>query len=202
MKLKTKKIAPHKFLYFALKVAFIFLILSFFYFSFYLSPKIKRQKEISDIKRYILTSYYILVQNKISYVFLTRLDEKSPDFNLEKSEIIESLKSTQKRGLEYLGNPIPKESFDKNLSATLSTLSLETEKIYEEQKNLLDKVFSTKSYQEGLNLLKSKEAVNLLTRQTNLLLEYQFWLERLAQEEKNLSNLNLNLNQLFNSLKS
>jgi len=38
---------------------------------------------------------------------------------------------------------------------------------------------ATEKYKDAISILKSKEGVNLLTRQTNLILKYQFWLEKI-----------------------
>ncbi len=126
------------------------------YYFFFLKPSIKAQKELAQ-------NHANLVQNRLAYVELTRLDPKSASFDIEKSNLVAKLKETNKKGLED------------------SSTSLATRQIYERQNKLLEKVFATKSYQEGVSVLKSQEAVSLLTDQTNLILEMEFQLEKLKK---------------------
>jgi hypothetical protein len=100
----------------------------------------------------ISTHYANLVKNKLAYVSLTKLDPKKPGFDIEKSNLVGIIQETNKIGLEKPLNSKEKE-------------------ILTRQKVILDKVFVTKSYEEGTGVLRSQESVTLLTDQTALIEE-------------------------------
>lgn len=131
---------------------FLALFLAIFYL-FFLKPRLALEKKLTQ-------EYFLFVQNRLAFVELTRLDPKSPNFEIEKSSLVSTLKNTNKKGLEIASRKEEKE-------------------IYERQNNILEKVFATKSYEEGVAILKSNEAIELLTDQTNLILELEFQLEKL-----------------------
>ncbi len=78
------------------------------------------------------------------------------------------------------------------LTKRFSILLSETKKIYEEQESLLERVFETKTYEEGVEILKSDQTVGLLTRHTNLILEYKFWLNFINGKQEELIDQKVN----------
>ena len=83
------------------------------------------------------------------------------------------------KGLSDIENNKVIPNVNKELYNRLPYLLSDLKRVYEEQNEILDKVYTTKSYDEGLTILKSEKAVKLLTMQTNLILEYEYWIEKL-----------------------
>lgn len=116
---------------------------------------IKKEKNITF-------HYYNLVQNKIAYVNLAKLDPKNPSFDSQKSSLIEIIKKTNKDDLE---NPINNRE----------------KEILVRQNSILQKVFATKSYEEGLEILRSPESIANLTDQTKLIEDLESQIEKLKE---------------------
>lgn len=135
-----------------IKTIIFLAILSTGYY-FFARAEIQKEKNISS-------HWANLVKNKLSYVGLAKLDSKDPGFDIEKSNLIGIIKETNKIGLE---KPLNNKEKD----------------IFIRQNAILDKVFATKSYEEGVSILKSKESVNLLSDQTNLIQELETQIVRL-----------------------
>ncbi len=140
-----------------LKALFLFLLLIGGYYFF---------SKVQIAKERVLTIHYSnLVQNKISYLNLAKLNPKDPSFDMQKSNLVGIIKETNKRGLE-------------------KPLSDKEKEIFERQNKILEKVFATKSYEEGVTILKSPESVKLLVDQTELI-------QDLAREREKLKALPL-----------
>jgi hypothetical protein len=149
-------------IFFVLKIIiFLGLILLGYYF-LYLKPLKAFNKELS-------VNYSTLIQNRLAFVQLTQLDPKNVNFNQEKTNLVETIRKTNKEGFAML----------EKSSRPSNSLILKAKDIFNNQNLLLEKVFATKSFEEGLTILKSKESIELLTDQTNLILEYRFRLEKL-----------------------
>ena len=125
-----------KYFILTIKIIVIFGILSAGYYLGYLLPHQAKIKEVS-----IHCSN--LIQNRTAYISLAKLNLKDPNFDIQKSNLIDIIKQTNAKGLE---NP----------------LNAEEKGILERQNEILAKVFATKSYEEGVAILKSDESVRLL----------------------------------------
>lgn len=136
-----------KYFILAIKVLVILGTLSAGYYFGYLKPHQAKIKEIS-------VHYLNLVQNRMAYINLAKLDRKRPDFDIQKSNLVDIIRQTNTKGLE---NP----------------LTPEEKRIFERQNEILAKVFATASYEEGVIILKSEESVGLLTDETKLIEEYK-----------------------------
>ena len=139
-------------------------VISSVYYFLFLKPKIERQEKITSAAAEINIGLLLLVQNRIAYIELTRLDADSVNFNAEKSALVATLKKTNREGLD---NP---EIDDK------------AKEIFQRQDKLLERVFATKSFEEGAAILKSEEGLELLTDQTNLILHLRQELEELEKQ--------------------
>ncbi len=128
----------------SLKALFLFLLLIGGYY-FFSKAQIAKEKVLA-------IHYFNLVQNKISYLNLAKLDPKDASFDIQKSNLIGIIKETNKKGLEKPINSKEKE-------------------IFERQNKILEKVFATKTYEEGVAILKSPESVLLLADQMKLIEE-------------------------------
>lgn len=165
---------------FLIKTLLFSALLFLSYYLFFLKPQIKIKNEILYAKKILSLHKNTLAQNRLSYIALTRLDPKDPNFENQKSKVVETLRKTNQEGIKVVENPdqppnpkiIPPQDF--------SSLLSETKRIYEDQNKLLEKVFATKSYEEGVAIIKSPEGIEILTRQTNLILKYEFYLRRIS----------------------
>lgn len=141
-----------KYFIFAIKVLVILGTLSAGYYFGYLKPHQAKTKEIS-------IHYSNLVQNRMAYINLSKLDRKRPDFDIQKSNLVDIVSQTNTKGLE---NP----------------LAPEEKRIFERQNEILTKVFATASYEEGVAILKSEDSVRFLTDETKLIEEYKKDIDR------------------------
>ena len=133
----------------------IFLILLFLGYYFFSKFLIEKEKNLA-------LHYSNLVQNKVAYINLTKLDPKDPAFDTQKSDLIGIIKETNKNGLENPINDQEKETFMR-------------------QGEILTKVYATKSYEEGVAILKSPESVTNLADQTKLIQELNSQIQKLRE---------------------
>ncbi|KKQ37577.1 MAG: hypothetical protein US53_C0015G0004 [Candidatus Woesebacteria bacterium GW2011_GWA1_37_7] len=142
------------------------ILLGVFLFCYYLllSRFNGAQEKLISAKTQIQKNRSNLVQNRISYIELTRLDPNSGNFDFEKSDLITQIKKTNKDGLDD------------------STFPDEAKEIYKKQNMLLEKVFATNSYAGGVAILKSQESLEMLKDQTNLIMEWEFQLQERQKE--------------------
>lgn len=148
----------------ASKILLVLAILITGYYFFFLKPK----ADSAANEKLLSKHYSILLQNRLSYVDLIKLDPKSPNTKLQKNDLLSKVESTQKEGLTFA-------SKEKKFGDLMS----KTKKIYERQAKIIEELKTKKTFEEGIGLLKGQESVSLLTDQTNLILEYQYWLEKL-----------------------
>jgi len=125
-----------KYFILVVKIIVIFGILSAGYYFGYLLPNQAKIKEVS-----IHCSN--LIQNRTAYISLAKLNPEDPNFDIQKSNLIDIISQTNAKGLE-------------------SPLNAEEKSILERQNEILVKVFATKSYEGGGAILKSDESVKLL----------------------------------------
>lgn len=164
-----------------LQILVISTILFSSYFFFYLKPKRQLANNIIQAEKILTIHKNTLTQNRIAYVGLTQLDPSSPIFTSEASNLIATLEKTQKDGLEQTGSKttIPKTNIISY--EVLTDILKKTEDVYKVQEDILKELKSTKSYKDGLVVLKSQKSVNALSVQTNLILEYEYWISKLSQ---------------------
>lgn len=164
-----------------IKTLLLTALITSFYYLILLRPTIKRQETLINTKNTLTANRSVLTQKRLAYVELTRLDPDSAGFQTETANIINTLQKTQNEALVLTKekNDIPKlKGFDINFPKLLT----ETENVYRQQEELIKKVLATEKYEEGLGILRSEEAIKLLTKQTNLILEYEYWLEKINRE--------------------
>ena len=136
--------------FFLFKILAILAVISLLYLVFFIFPK-EKEKKMANL------NYTNLLQNRLAYVELIKLDPQSPNYKSQQVDLIARIKETNQKGLES-----SKE---------------EVKKIMQIQKEIMNELSGAETYEEGIAILKSEKSVTLLTRQTNLLLE----LERLAK---------------------
>lgn len=173
-----------------MKVALIFLfkvliIASLIFIGYYfilLKPKIDQPQKLAKTQTILSSHKNSLIQNKVSFVELSKLNPNSPGFEYEKKELVETLKVSIENGKASIENPEKLPDINKGLSERHPGLLEETKQVYLDQEQLLKKVFATKSFEEGVEIMRSDESIRLLTKQTNLILEYDFWIETISTQ--------------------
>ena len=115
----------------------------------FLYPKLLISNALINTKRTLSTHYYALLQNRLSYMGLTKLDLSSGNFEDEKSEIIGELQKTNEDGLKNLENPkklekvnsAPREILtflNKDISTAYPSLIEKNKKVYEEKNKFIE----------------------------------------------------------------
>lgn len=164
---------------FILKTLFIASLLLAGYYLFFLKPKLELPNKLLLTEKILSSHHSNLLQNRLSYVELTRIDPETPAVDLEKSNLMGIIKKTNQEGLEALNKKENLPNVDPKLSQRFPELLKAEKEIFERQGSLLEKLFAQKTYADGIKILKGEESIKLLTDQTNLTLEYQFWLEKI-----------------------
>lgn len=136
-----------KYFIFGFKIVVILALISAGYFFGYLKPHQAKMMEYS-------AHASNLIQNRTAYVNLAKLDPKSADFDIQKANLIDIIRSTNAKGLE-------------------SPVNDEEKRILLAQNAILTKVFATSSYEDGVAILKSSESVKLLTDEASLIEKYR-----------------------------
>lgn len=136
-----------KYLTFIFKVIAILALIFIGYYFGYFKPNQAKVREAS-------IHYSNLLQNRTAYINLAKLNPDDPSFDIQKSNLIDIIKETNTKGLKEPLNDTEKQ-------------------LFERQNNLLEKVFTTKSYEDGVEILKSDESVKLLKDMSDLLAELQ-----------------------------
>ncbi len=163
-----------------LQTLFISAILFSGYYFLYLKPNIQLAKNISQTETILTLHKNTLTQNRIAFVGLTHLNPDSPIFSLDTSNLLAILQNTENEGLDQINSHqyLPKTNIlDSN---SYSELLKKTENIYTSQQNLVGQIKTTKTYKEGLEILKSQDSINLLTNETKVILEYQYYIDKIS----------------------
>lgn len=161
-----------------IKTSLLLVIFLAGYFFFVLRPRLLLPNKIIKTEAGLNEHRSTLLQNRLALIELTRIDPDSGRFDFEKTNLVGTIQETNKRGLETLEGSSTIPEIDKELSSRYQGLLDETRRVYEEQGKLLERVFATDNYGAGVEVLHSDESIELLARQTNLVLEYDFWLEK------------------------
>lgn len=169
---------------FILTTLLITAVLFSLYYVFFLKPDQERLNDLIEAEKILTLHKTNLTQNRLSYVALTKLDPGSLNFDPERSELVLTLRNTGKDGLQLIKdwNTLPR--VERKLNERFPLLLDSTENVYRNQDKLLEKVFATSSYEDGLDILKSTEAIILLTQQSNLILEYGYWINIIKENQK------------------
>lgn len=163
------------------KTLALFAILSLGYYFLVISPQNSFSNKIRQLESGLSTHHTNLLQNRLTFVELTKLDPDSASFNIEKSNLITSIQQTNEKGQQALKKIAKIPEIDQELSDRFPSLIEETKQVYLQQNDLLEKIFATDSYEAGIAVIKSSESITLLTKETNLILEYKYWLARLQE---------------------
>ncbi len=163
-----------------LQILILSLVLFASYYLFILKPKAEYRKNISETSKILSLYKNVLTQNRLAYIALTKLNPDSANVNAEKSTALERLKIAQEDISEYTAIYNSISDIDNELSSRFPKIVSEVQNIVSRQKEILDKVYTTGSYEEGREILVSEESVELLTDETNLILEIEWWRERVG----------------------
>lgn len=158
-------------------ISFLFILT--YYFLVLLPSKI-RSKNLQEAQKEVSLHYINLLQNRLAYTELIKLDSDSPNFNLEKTELVNQIKNTNDKGQKKLKEN-GKVFISSNLQKKYEAILQNTEDFFKDQENILNEVFATDSFTEGIDILKSGQSIEILTRQTNIILEFQWFLNQLKE---------------------
>lgn len=171
------------------KVAVLTLAITIAYYFAIIKPNQIKIFKIKETKKILSTNYANLVQNRIAFTELTRLDPNAINFDSQKSDLVATLTRSNEEGLKALDASFNNQNIAEIVKEDYPELIEKTKTFYKDQKDLLEKVFATKSYQEGVEILKSDEAIKLLTDQTNLILNFDFQIRRLEKELERINSI-------------
>ena len=163
------------------RTVLLLLLLSLGYVFLILRPKINLANKALEAEKIVAEHHSNLLQNRLAYVQLSKLDSESPSFDHEKSELIATIKKTNKEGLKNIEEEHEIPELNENINNDYDELLQTTQEVLEKQNNLLNKVFQTSSFEQGTIILKSNEAIEILTEQTNLILKYEFLLSKIRE---------------------
>ena len=123
-----------------------------------------------------------LVQNRLAFVGLTKFDPTSPSAIGEKEVLLKNVEESIKAGLEKTDNIRTRRMIDPILTRKWSELIRMHREIYSGQRGILENLYKQQTFTDGMKVLQSEESVKLLTDQTNLILEYEFWEDRVREK--------------------
>jgi hypothetical protein len=134
-----------------LKVVIFTGLLFVIYYFLFLSPKHQIPNALLDAEKILSTHYNKLIQNRLSYIGLSKLDASSSKFENERVEIIAEMQKTNEDGLKALNDPEQLKKVNGAPSGVLSflnrdianaypTLLEKSKKVYEEQKLFIEKL--------------------------------------------------------------
>jgi hypothetical protein len=166
---------------FLLRFIFLFIIVLTSYYFLFLVPKIKLPKILSEAEDILGNHHYNLLQNRLALVELTKFDPNTDNLNLKTSSLVETIQKTNEEGLRELEKDNQLSKIDPELDKRFPQLLIETKEVYQKQNIILEKIFNTDSFEAGIEIIRSKESVENLTKQTNLILEYEFWLKKISE---------------------
>lgn len=155
-------------------------IISSVYYLLILAPVLKQSQNLRETKKVLQLHHINLVQNRLSYVELARLNWNSANFQSETSDLVETIQDTQARGAE-LAAEYPSVPDIGGLDIDYLRLISDTSELFGNQAILLEQITQTESYDEGLEIVKSQESVDLLMKQTKLISEYQNKIDELER---------------------
>lgn len=135
--------------------------------------------KLDKTQSYLKSIHLYLLQNRLSLTELARLNEKSKDFNGNSTYLILTVKETNNKALESLRK---KPNFDKSIDELFSR----TELFLKNQQQLINDLQKEESFPKKMSLLKSKHSIALLTDEGNLILAYNFWIDKLDNLKKSL----------------
>jgi len=157
------------------KISLSFIIITAAYYFLFLQP----QHQLYQTQQALLTHRTNLVHNRLAITQLTKLQPNTTYQTQEQASLLKQLQTTNQQSLEAIENqpPVP----TKKLQEQTNNLFSQTQTLYQDQQTLITQLQATNNLENQQNLLKSPEAITLLTRQTNLILEYDGWIEQVKQ---------------------
>lgn len=165
------------------QILLVSLVLFSSYYFLFLKPKIELEENKTAAIKTLTLFENALTQNRLSYVSLTKLDPDSTNFDSERTNALKLLKSTQEDISKYADMYNSISFINQDLSTRFPALLTEIQDVNQKQMEIMDAVYKTKSYEEGLLILKSDEAVKILTDETNLILEIKHFVFRIQNLE-------------------
>lgn len=155
-----------------LKTLLISILLFACYYIFVFRPREKYIKNLSEDRNNLQTHYSYLVQNKIAFENLKKIDVKNTHANFDKEKSIEIVTKTSQEGASRIKNNKYMPKTNKELKGRYTDLLNETLLIYINEDNLMDELKRASDYSKGMELLSSEKYNEILSKQSQLIIEY------------------------------
>jgi hypothetical protein len=156
------------------KISLSFILITTAYYFLFLQP----QHQLYQAKQALSTHRTNLIQNRLAITQLINLKPTNPYFTQEQSLLLKQLQTTNQQGLENLTNQETILNLPKNIDQTVTQLQTKHQTLLQNQQQLITRLQQTNNLQV---IFTSPQAITLLTRQTNLILEYDHLLNQFNQ---------------------
>lgn len=177
-------------------ILLLFLIFAGYYLLF-LRPLLALPGAYDKTAKILSQHHANLLQNRLALVGLAKLDPQSQTAHLDKNRLFSALTETNRKGLELLNaaaalpkvRGVPTQStrfLNSELNEAAKILSEKTRSLFNEQKPLIAELEQMDVNRQRARI-RADDAVKLLTDHTNLILEYEFWMKRIQQEQRKLA---------------
>jgi hypothetical protein len=180
-----------------IKIIFLLFLFLFFYYVLFLNADSKFSDTLIESEKYLNKQKNYLSQSRIALVEMIKMDPDSKNFVLDKRNSLKTIKEINEKALEEADNKFdlqnttsfPNEYSDfinKELKTELNNLSEKNKNFLLEQKDFLSELEAV-NFPDQTEFLKSDRSIKFLTDQTNLILEYDFLLEKVNYYQKKLA---------------
>lgn len=148
----------------------------------WLGLKVEYRKELENIGTELSELRWNLVQNRLAFVGLTKLDPSSASAIGEKEGLLTNVEESIRTGLEKTDSIKIKWWAEMVVIRKWPELIRIQREVYARQREILDNLYKQQTFADGMKVLKSEQSVKLLTDQTNLILEYEFWGDKIREK--------------------
>ena len=184
-----------KYLILTLKTVLAAFVLFFGYYWLFLRPDVLLWKNVKQNEEVLVIQKNYLSQSRIILVELIKADVNNPYYPTYLKSTLEILAKINNSAREKTAKEITYEpilslgrkhirAYNRNILSGIQNIAEKNKIFLKEQKEFLDSLQS-KNYYEQKDFLVGNKAVVFLTKQTNLILEYDYWLKKITNLKKN-----------------
>lgn len=164
------------------------------YYLFFLGPSLRYSKELAALESALAAENFNLVQNRLALINLARIEPESPGAYEQVMSNFENLKSTRQIGIANTAKPSPADQRGgreiAEIAGKIPELSGRAGAVYERQDQLIAGIsdwlnLEEKRFSVLKQIIGSDENLANLTAQTNLIREYDYWLKKIDELQRN-----------------